>query len=503
MVISTAQQEIMPAVEPLLRKVVIEEFQKLFPGGTRNDVPEERILFLKFLDEVLDPVHTSKELRGRKKYPLQVALLDETGQIVTCGPESSALVEIVLADASGKDGEHDVTHGNSERRIIKTEDKEKPHFAKSVNIDLKKGIGDLIDVKLGQPSHWTKNCKCSLGVRLAQKLKGITVQEAWTAPFEVKDNRCELYKNHDPPSLSSEVWRLKEIGRAGKPRGRLEEEKIKTVQDLLFWLSVNREGLQKILRAGDIKWKTIVEHAQTCNIDDKRIFCHESSTEPQMGVIYDAVGDLKGVINESHFVPIDNLSADKKDHARKLLSSVLERSAFVERYKTFFDDEASLLQRYPYKSSDISASTNSSIQQSWNGNDPNIYQPTATGAGSSSQSLSPGNYEYFGGFGCFDDDPCWGMDDAMIDHNRLLTATSPNPMILYASCVDYSNNIQTYSHANESNADAEIAAPVEPQAVNKSNPPKRWKRVFCVMAWYSISKRVLDVTPKQKRQKVG
>ncbi|KAH6832688.1 hypothetical protein C2S53_015428 [Perilla frutescens var. hirtella] len=481
-------------------KAVIEESQKLLPGGTRNDVPKERILLLKFSDEVLDPVHTRKELRGIKDSPLQVALVDETGKTVTHGSESSASVEILLAEASGKDDEHNATHGNFERRIIKTGDKKKPHFAKSVYIKLKQGVGNLIDVKLGQPSAWTKNCKCSLGVRLVPKFIGITVQEAWTAPFQVKDNRIELYKNYDRPSLGSKVWRLKGIGRSGKPHRRLEEEKIKTVQDLLFWLTVNCEGLQKILCAVGSKWETIVKHAQTCNIDDKRIFFHKSSTEPQMGVIYDVVGDLKGVINESRFVPINNLSADKKEHAHKLLSSVLERSAFEERYKIFFDDEGSLLQRYPYKSSDISASTNSSIQQSWNGNDltpsgnVNTYQPMGTD--SSSQSMSPFN-----------------IDDYLVSRDTDLfpasvydnggTPTDQGPILMY-------------SHTNESNVDDGSAAPVEPQAVNTddesvepqpfntSNPPKRWKQVFCVMIWYSISKRVLDdVTPKQKRQKVG
>lgn len=43
------------------------------------------------------------------------------------------------------------------------------------------------------------------------------------------------------------------------------------------------------------------------------MYSHTSSDElPQMRVVYDVVGELKGVINESHFVAIDNLSADKK-----------------------------------------------------------------------------------------------------------------------------------------------------------------------------------------------
>lgn len=68
----------------------------------------------------------------------------------------------------------------------------------------------------------------------------------------------------------------------------------------------------QILVAGDSNWQTTVTHAQTCIIDDKRMFSHKSSTEPQMAVVYDAIGKLKGLIDESHFVPVDDLSADKK-----------------------------------------------------------------------------------------------------------------------------------------------------------------------------------------------
>lgn len=68
------------------------------------------------------------------------------------------------------------------------------------------------------------------------------------------------------------------------------------------------------------KWKAIVAHATTCTTgdgrmhydDDQRMFSHKSSNEPQMIVVYNFVGKLKGVINESHFVPIDNLPADDK-----------------------------------------------------------------------------------------------------------------------------------------------------------------------------------------------
>ncbi|XP_057806286.1 calmodulin-binding protein 60 A-like [Salvia miltiorrhiza] len=397
MVINAVQEVIRPIVEVSLRKVVQEEIQKfeekLLTGGTRNDLPKERSLHLRFLDEAPDTVQTGNEIRGIKGEWLKLALCDASGHIVTCGRESSARVEIVLLDASGNDVENNTTPENFERRIIRAGDKEKPHFAKIVYVNLEKGVGILNGLKLGHGKDWTKLCNCRLGARI---LANFVVQEAWTRPFKVIDKRGKHYGKHNTPFHYSQVWRLNGIGRDGEPFRRLTEKNIKTVLDFLFWLSVNPKGLQEeMLGAGDGRWNTIVTHAQTCIIDDKKMYSHESSTEPQMCVIYDSVGKLKGVIDKSHFVPIDNLSADKKDRARKLLSSVLEPPAFGERYKSSFNDKDALLKEFPYISSDTHASTSSSISGLPVYEDMSGYQTIE--AGSSSQSTIDPNNSYYSG----------------------------------------------------------------------------------------------------------
>ncbi|XP_057806288.1 calmodulin-binding protein 60 A-like [Salvia miltiorrhiza] len=352
MVITTVQQEIVPLAEDLIRRVVKEVFQpveeKLLNGGSRDELPKGGSLQLKFLDDVSDTV-TGEELKGIKYECLKLALLNPDGNIVASGRESSAKVEILLLHDNGND---DITIENFERSIIQTGEKKKPHFAKSVYISLKEGVGDLNGLKLGHDKDWIKLCNCRLGARIGQNLEGTTVQEAWTLPFKVTDKRDKQYDKHPLPFLSSEVWRLEGVCRNGKRCDRLKDKNIKTLQDFLFWFHVNPEELQKqILRVGDGAWKTTVTHAETCIVDDKKMYSHKSSTEPQMRVVYDVVGELKGVIDESHFVPIHNLSPDRKDRARNLLSSVLEVSAFGERYNNV---EASLLHELP-------------LQHCWNG----------------------------------------------------------------------------------------------------------------------------------------
>ncbi|XP_042013488.1 calmodulin-binding protein 60 A-like isoform X1 [Salvia splendens] len=341
---SQAFSEGCPVSLDRVRGIVIEGFQpaagRLLRKGTRlefmNEFSEERSLQLKFLDNKVADTVTGKELKGLKGECLKLALLDSNGHTVTHGPGSSAKVEILLLEDNGDSNEHNLTLEKFERSIIQTGDKKRPHFSrKSVEyILLKKGVADLNDTKLGHDSKWSRLCSCRLGARIAQNLKGITVHEAWTAPFKVKDKRGNQNEKYPCPYLTSEVWRLKEISRKGKRCERLEKNHIKTVHDFLFWYHVNPEELQnKILDVGDGSWKTIVSHAQDCKIDCEKMFCHESSSEPQRCVIYDCVGKLKGEMIESQFVGIDNMCADKKDDALKLLRSVLQRASAL------YDDE--------------------------------------------------------------------------------------------------------------------------------------------------------------------
>ncbi|KAG6386158.1 hypothetical protein SASPL_155049 [Salvia splendens] len=385
MVVTIVQQEVVPVVEDLIRKVIKEALQEHVEerpsnGGTRNDLPEERSLQLKFVYDTVSNTVTGEELKGINDKWLKLVLVDSGGNTVTCGCGSDAKVEILLLDVNENGGEDNMSLENFDRRIIQTGEKKKPHFAKSVHISLKEGVADLNGLKLGHDKDRIKKYSCRLGARIAQNLDRTTVLEAWTAPFTVIDKHDKYNDKHPCPSLSSEVWRLDGIGRNGNPCGRLKKESIKTVQDFLFWFHVNPEKLQEkvivlvyslyafdlpsvviifclfvacaiILCVGDCKWKTIVSHAQKCNIDCKRMFSHKSSTEPQTCVIYDAVGKLKGGIIESHFVPIDDMPSDEKDRARELLRYVLEEpSAFVERYDDFLEDEGSLLKKFPYRS---------------------------------------------------------------------------------------------------------------------------------------------------------
>ncbi|KAK4437170.1 Calmodulin-binding protein 60 B [Sesamum alatum] len=398
-VIRTVERVIVPILGDLIRKVVKEEIQsaqeKFLIGGKRSHAKEmatsnERSLHLKFFDEVSGPVLTGKAIEGKGGTPMRVALVDKiTGQVVDGGPESSAKVEIVVLEAGDNDNEQDLSLEDFNHRIIREGDKTKPHFPKSNYIYLKEGVGVLCNVKLGHDSSWMKSCNCRLGARIVENFGGIKVQAAWTESFMVSDSRSKLYGKHYPPSLSDPVWRLDNIGKDGARCQRLNKNNVLTVRDFRFLHTIDPERLQNIVGAGAEILKATLDHARTCNIDDKRIYLYYPSSELKMGVAFDVVGGLKGVIHDSHYVPNNHLSETEKDCAHNLLLSAFENRNEI----TSFSDETALLHQFQDRSSYVSAATSSSIEdglhdrhltisQSTNGYDP-------TEPGTSSQSISP------------------------------------------------------------------------------------------------------------------
>ncbi|XP_020548363.1 calmodulin-binding protein 60 A-like isoform X2 [Sesamum indicum] len=352
---------------------------------------KERSLHLTFLDEVSGPVLTGKAIEGKGGTPMRVGLVDKiTGQVVDCGPESSAKVEIVVLEAGDNDNEQNLSLENFNDRIIRESDKKKPHFPKSNYIYLKEGVGILCNVKLGHDSRWMKSCKCRLGARIVENFGAIKVQAAWTESFMVSDSRSKLYEKHYPPSLLDPVWRLDNIGKDGARCRRLNKNKVLTVQDFLFLHSIHPERLQNIVGVGAEILKATLDHARTCNIDDKRIYLYYPSSELKMGVAFDVVGGLKGVvIHDSHYIPNNLLSENEKDCAHNLLLSAFENRQDI----TYFNDETALLHQFPHRSSYIGAASHSSIEDGLHdqhltiSKSTNGYDPTEPGT--SSQSISP------------------------------------------------------------------------------------------------------------------
>ncbi|KAA8542635.1 hypothetical protein F0562_023866 [Nyssa sinensis] len=153
------------------------------------------------------------------------------------------------------------------------------------------------------------------------------VREAKTECFYVKDRRSEYYKKCDSPSLSDEVWRLKNICKNGAFHKRLMGKKIETVKDFLTQFFINPGGLQEILGTSMStgKWAVTVDHAQRCKLDNKKYKYCPPISQQNTEVVFDVVGRVMGLLSQQcHFVSIDQLSEKEKADARKLVLSPYE-----------------------------------------------------------------------------------------------------------------------------------------------------------------------------------
>lgn len=173
-------------------------FQFLFPylhfRNCGKDVYacELRSLKLKFLDVISPPVFTGTRIEGEES-SLKVALVDaHTGQVVSSGPESCAKVEIVVleGDFDGDDGDN-WTAEEFKNNIVREREGKKPLLTGDAFLYLKEGIGWVSDISFTDNSSWTRSRKFRLGARLADSFEGISVQEAKTESFIVRDHRGE------------------------------------------------------------------------------------------------------------------------------------------------------------------------------------------------------------------------------------------------------------------------------------------------------------------------
>ncbi|OIT28561.1 calmodulin-binding protein 60 a [Nicotiana attenuata] len=425
---------------------------------------ELRSLKLKFLDVISPPVFTGTRIEGEES-SLKVALVDaHTGQVVSSGPESCAKVEIVVleGDFDGDDGDN--------------------WTAEEFKITL-------------------------LGARLADSFEGISVQEAKTESFIVRDHRGELYKKHHPPSLSDEVWRLEKIGKEGAFHRRLSKERVNTVKDFLTLLYLDPTRLRNVLGTGmsTKMWEVTVEHAQTCLLDKKVYLYYSSGSVQKTGVVFNIVGQVMGLLPECQFVSADKLSETQKDDARNLVICAFRHWEEV----VSFEDESSLMD-WVMQISAVQISSNSSMMGSSDAND-NVL---------TSQKISRTDYQHLSastpdimpsfcsiaGFSSLDDYVLHGIDNMDVRFDQPLNFPGQDADSLMADTDSITPPFCEGDHLPFFDTDYSLPSPnfaPSPDlqcAVNsflaRSSilPPdkaqRRWKMLFSVLRWFSVRRIV-------------
>ncbi|XXG51635.1 hypothetical protein AAC387_Pa03g0161 [Persea americana] len=246
--------------------------------------PDRRNLQLCFESRLPESFFTGKKVEGQLGELIPVKLIDRsTGHVVASGPLSSLKLDVVVLPGDFKNEDDDVrTWENFKSHVVKERKGKGPLLAGDLQVSLKEGVGYLGELKFTDNSSWTQSRKFKLGVKVASGFyEGIRVREAITDAFKVKDRRGISYKKHDQPALNDEVWRLKNIAKKGAFYEKLKNAGILKVEDCVWKLGTDPQGLRKILGSSmsDRMWETLVEHIKTCDRSGKDYVYYADSGE--------------------------------------------------------------------------------------------------------------------------------------------------------------------------------------------------------------------------------
>ncbi|KAH8940685.1 hypothetical protein BDL97_15G102300 [Sphagnum fallax] len=357
-------QKVCSSLEPLLRKVVGEEVERALVNfrppkvGFRSlpkriQGPNQRNLRLQFRNKLALPLFTGSKVDGEQGSGIHVALLDaDTGQIVSSGPEASAKLDIVVLEGDfAADDEENWSQEEFENAVVRERDGKRPLLTGELSVVLKNGVAILGELTFTDNSSWIRSRKFRIGVKVSEGiLDSLQIREAVTEAFTVKDHRGELYKKHYPPALHDEVWRLDKIGKDGAFHKRLNKAGLWTVEDFLRLVVMDPQRLRNILGGGmsNRMWDSTVEHAKTCILSGK-LHVYYADDKQNIGVIFNNIFQLMGLIADGSYMSVDSLSESEKVYVDKLVKVAYENWESVVEYE---GEALADVQAYPVKGMD-------------------------------------------------------------------------------------------------------------------------------------------------------
>lgn len=269
-------------LEPMLRKVVVEEVEKGIrkcrftkSPSFRIQAPEPSTMRLNFTKNLSLPIFTGTKIVNDENKPLQLIIEDTSGdnQNILRALSLSLKVEIIVLDGDfpGGDRENWSTE-EFDNSIVKERAGKRPLLAGDVHVTMRGGAAVIGDIEFTDNSSWIRSRNFRLGARVVpDSCKEFRIREAITEAFVVKDHRGELYKKHYPPKLDDDVWRLEKIGKDGAFHKKLASINVNSVQDFLKLSIVDPAKLKNILGVGmsDRMWESTIKHARTCTLGNK------------------------------------------------------------------------------------------------------------------------------------------------------------------------------------------------------------------------------------------
>ncbi|KAI3795795.1 hypothetical protein L1987_38454 [Smallanthus sonchifolius] len=340
-------QKLCSSLEPILRRVVSEEVEralaKLGPAKVNGRVspkriegPDGRDLQLHFRSKLSLPLFTGGKVEGERGAAIHVVLIDaNTRHVVTSGPESSIKLDIVVLEGDfNNEDEEGWTQEEFEAHMVKEREGKRPLLSGDLQVVLKEGVGTLGELTFTDNSSWIRSRKFRLGLKVASGYsEGVRIREAKTDAFTVKDHRGELYKKHYPPALTDEVWRLEKIGKDGSFHKKLNKAGIYTVEDFLRLVVRDPKKLRSTLGSGmsNKMWDVLVEHAKTCILSPK-LYVYYSDDVRNVGVVFNHIYELSGLVADGHYYATDALSDNQKVFVDTLMKKAYDNWMHVVEY---------------------------------------------------------------------------------------------------------------------------------------------------------------------------
>ncbi|KAF5739998.1 hypothetical protein HS088_TW11G00061 [Tripterygium wilfordii] len=329
--------EIVSRMEPLFRKVVREEIERLVQPriATSPRSPLDQVEAFKgrgflfhFVNKLPSTIFTGSRIEAEDNNPVQIVLLDAaTRAIVTSGPLSSKRIEIVVLDGDfGSDEKEEWTEKEFNVNVVREREGKRPLVTGELSISLKNGVGDIGDVSFTDNSSWIRCRKFRLGVKVAQKTSNeVRIREGRSKPFMVKDHRGELYKKHHPPSLRDDIWRLERIAKDGAFHKRLALCGVQTVNDFLRLYESDPLSLRNMIgnQISSKAWETIVEHANECVPDEGKFYTYTGAAQSVRLLFNSIYKVIAATFDGQTYLPIEKL-----DLPQKLLVEDVKRQAY-------------------------------------------------------------------------------------------------------------------------------------------------------------------------------
>ncbi|GMI93380.1 hypothetical protein like AT2G18750 [Hibiscus trionum] len=342
-------QKLCSSLEPILRRVVSEEVEralaKLGPAKlhAKSSSSPKRIkghggrnLQLQFKSRLCLPLFTGGKVEGEQGGAIHIVLIDaDTGHVVTCGPESSAKLDVIVLEGDFNNEDDDNwTQEEFDGHVVKEREGKRPLLTGDLQVILKEGVGTLGELAFTDNSSWIRSRKFRIGLKVASdSCEGICIREAKTDAFTVKDHRGELYKKHYPPALHDEVWRLEKIGKDGSFHKRLNKAGVLTVEDFLRLVVRDSQRLRNILGSGmsNKMWDVLLEHARTCVLSGK-LYVYYPDSVRSVGIVFNNIHELSGLIANGQYYAAGSLSDDQKVYVDALVKKAYENWMHVIEY---------------------------------------------------------------------------------------------------------------------------------------------------------------------------